>query len=215
MGIRLTTPSKAAFITGISVVLVPVILAVFGNRRIRVWVWAGAASALLGLYLLTIPETGLGQFNLGDILVLCCTLMYALHIITNGHYTRKYPSGALSLLQIGTTAAATTVAVPLLNATHWEPTRLALTSTVWAAVLTTGVLGTAGAFSAQAWAQQYTSASHTAIIFTLEPVVAGLTSYFFYHERMGWRALLGAALILAGILVAELLGPAPAVAESA
>jgi drug/metabolite transporter (DMT)-like permease len=77
----------------------------------------------------------------------------------------------------------------------------------------TGVLATAVAFSVQVWAQQHTSASHAAIVFTLEPVFAALTSFAFFHERLGLRALAGAALILAGILLAEFKGPAPAAAE--
>jgi drug/metabolite transporter (DMT)-like permease len=82
------------------------------------------------------------------------------------------------------------------------------------AVVTTGFFATAVAFSVQVWAQQYTSANHAAIIFTLEPVFAGLTSFFFYHERLSARSLVGAALILGGILIAELLGPTPAAESS-
>lgn len=214
VGLGLTTPSKAAFITGFSVVLVPVLLAIFGSRRIRAWVWTGAGAAITGLYLLTIPASGVTHLNSGDLLVLCCALMYALHIISVGHYTKQYSPSALALLQISTTAAGTLLAIPLLSVTGWEPAHLHWTSTLIIAVVSTGVGGTAIAFSAQAWAQQYTSSSHTAIIFSLEPVIAGLTSYLFYHERMGWRALAGAALILAGILVAELMGTAPVAPES-
>lgn len=214
VGLGRTTPSKAAFVTGFSVVLVPILLALFGSRRIRAWIWAGAASALAGLYLLTIPTSGITNLNTGDLLVLCCAFMYALHIITVGHYTKQYSASALALLQISTTAVGTLLAIPLLSVTGWEPTHLHWTPTLIVAVVSTGVGGTAIAFSAQTWAQQYTSSSHTAIIFTLEPVIAGFTSYFFYHERMGWRALAGAAMILAGILVAELLGPAAAAPEA-
>jgi drug/metabolite transporter (DMT)-like permease len=74
-------------------------------------------------------------------------------------------------------------------------------------------MATAVAFSIQLWAQQYTSSSHAAILFTLEPVFASLTSYLILGERLGSRALLGAVLVLAGILIAELLGP-PAAPES-
>ena len=69
------------------------------------------------------------------------------------------------------------------------------------------------AFSIQLWAQQFTSSSHAAILFTLEPVFASATSYILLHERLGSRALLGAAFVLAGILIAEMLGP-PAASES-
>jgi drug/metabolite transporter (DMT)-like permease len=81
-------------------------------------------------------------------------------------------------------------------------------------VIVTGIFATALAFAVQVWAQQYTSANHAAIIFSLEPVFAGFTSFVFFHERLGARALLGAALILGGILIAEVLGPATAAESS-
>jgi drug/metabolite transporter (DMT)-like permease len=73
-------------------------------------------------------------------------------------------------------------------------------------VLVTGILGTAVAFTVQAWAQQFTPATHAALIFNLEPVFAWLTSFIFLHERLGIRAGVGALLILCGILISELLG---------
>jgi drug/metabolite transporter (DMT)-like permease len=94
-----------------------------------------------------------------------------------------------------------------------ESIRVAWTARLLAAVLLTSVLATAVAFSVQLWAQQHTSPSHAAIVFTLGPVFAALTSFVFFQERLGLRALLGAAFILAGILLAELKGPAPAAAE--
>ncbi len=84
--------------------------------------------------------------------------------------------------------------------------RIAWTPRLIAAVIATAGLATALAFSVQTWAQKYTTASRAAIIFTLEPVFAAVTAYLFIGERLGWRALAGAALILAGVLMAELLG---------
>jgi len=78
----------------------------------------------------------------------------------------------------------------------------------------TAVFATAVAFSIQFWAQRHTTPTHAAILFTLEPVFAALTSFVVLHERLGGRALLGAALVLAGILLSELRGPAQASAES-
>jgi drug/metabolite transporter (DMT)-like permease len=69
------------------------------------------------------------------------------------------------------------------------------------------------AFSVQLWAQQYTSSSHAAVLFTLEPVFASAASYILLRERLGSRALLGAVFVLAGILIAELLGPPAAPAS--
>jgi len=206
MGLRLTTPSKAAFITTFSVALVPIFLALFGRRRIGVWIWAGTALAMAGLYLLTIPATGLGELNRGDLLVLGCAFVFAVHVIAVGHYTKRYSAGGLSLLQVATSAAGTLLLLPLLAVTRIEPARVAWTPRLILAVIVTAVFATALAFSAQTWAQQYTTASHAVLIFTLEPVFAALTSYLFVGERLGVRALAGAALILFGVVTAELIG---------
>ena len=213
-GLALTTPSKAAFITGFFVVLVPVLLALFGSRRVPVWVWLGALSAFTGLYFLAVPPSGLGALNRGDLLTLGCAFMFALHVISIGHYTVRYSAGALTLIQVATTAFSTILCVPLFASIGAERPRLLWTPGLIGAVVVTGIFATALAFSVQVWAQQYTSANHAAIIFTLEPVFAGVTSFVFYHERLGARSLVGAALILVGILVAELLGPAPAAESS-
>ena len=82
-----------------------------------------------------------------------------------------------------------------------------------AAILITGLLGTAAAFTIQAWAQQFTPPTHTALIFLLEPVFAWITSYLVLHERLGWRAGIGALLILGGIMVSELKGSTQELAE--
>jgi drug/metabolite transporter (DMT)-like permease len=213
-GLKLTTPSKAAFITGFFVVLVPLLLALFGSRRLSVWVWLGALSAFAGLYYLAVPPSGLAALNRGDLLVLGCAFMFALQVISIGHYTVRFSPGALSLIQIAVTSLLTALCVPIFALAGAEPARVVWTRGLLFAVIATGTLATALAFSAQVWAQQFTSATHAAIIFTLEPVFAGLTSFVFYHERLGARSLAGAALILGGILIAELMGPTPAVAES-
>jgi drug/metabolite transporter (DMT)-like permease len=83
------------------------------------------------------------------------------------------------------------------------------------AIVITGLLGTAAAFTIQAWAQQFTSPTHTALIFSLEPVFAWITSYIVLNERLGFRAGIGAALILAGVLISELLGSTAASAPAA
>ena len=76
-GIARTTPSKAAFITGLSVVLVPVFLAAFWRKKIGAWAWGGAAASFTGLYFLTVPREGLADLNRGDLLVMGCAVLYA------------------------------------------------------------------------------------------------------------------------------------------
>jgi drug/metabolite transporter (DMT)-like permease len=213
-GLKFTTPSKAAFITGSSVVIVPLLLAAFGRRRINRWIWAGAFSAFAGLYYLTVPPEGLGGLNLGDPLVFGGALMYAVHVILISRYVEHHSVAALSFLQIATTAVAATLAIPLLSASGLEHPRWVWTSTLIFAVLVTALGSTVLGFSFQTWAQQYTSPSHTAIFISLEPVFAVLTSWLFAREHLGGRVLLGGALILAGILIAELKGPSTTVPES-
>jgi drug/metabolite transporter (DMT)-like permease len=215
VGLTLTTPSKSAFITGFFVVLVPLFLAGFGRTRISRWIWAGVFTAVAGLYFLTVPASGFSDLNAGDVLTLFCAALYALHIIAIGHYAPRYSGGALVFLQVAAAALLSVAAVPLSALAKWETPRVIWTPGLIWAVLATGILATAGTFSAQVWAQRYAAPSHVALLLTLEPVFAGLTSFVFVGERLGGRALAGAALILAGILVAELKGATPDTARSA
>jgi len=207
-GIAETTASKAAFITGFSVVLVPVLMAVVWRRRISAWAWTGAFASLAGLYFLTVPREGIAELNRGDLLVTGCAFCYAFQIIFIERYSARHPLAALSFLQVAVTAALSLAAVPLLAATHLEAYRFHLTSGLIFAVIVTAVFTTAIAYPLLVWGQSHTSAANTALILAGEPVFAAVTSYIVLNERLGARALLGAALILGGILVAELKGPA-------
>jgi drug/metabolite transporter (DMT)-like permease len=213
-GLKFTTPSKAAFITGSSVVLVPVILAIFGLRKITGWIWAGALAALAGLYLLTIPAEGIGGLKRGDPIVFLGAMMFALHIIFISRHVERHPVATLTFVQIAATAFLATAFIPILGRLHWEQPRWTWTGNLIFAVLVTSIGSTVIGFSFQVWSQQYTSSTHTAIFISLEPVFATLTSWLLASERLGGRVLLGGALIFAGILLAELKGPAPAVPES-
>jgi len=215
-GLRFTTPSKAGFINGTGVVLVPVLLAVFWRKRINAWVWGGAVATFAGLYLLSVPTgtTGWTALNVGDVLVFVAAIIWALHIIFTAKYSPRHSIGALSFLQVATTAVMAAVAMPLFHVLGWETFRLEWTSGLVWRLLVTAVGCTALGFSVQVWAQRHTTPTHIAILFTLEPVFAALTSFIVLHERLGPRALTGGGLILAGILLAELLGPAQAAPES-
>jgi drug/metabolite transporter (DMT)-like permease len=210
-GIAKTTPSKAAFITGFSVVLVPVLMALVWRRRIGGWAWAGAFASFAGLYYLTVPREGIADLNRGDLLVMGCTLCYALQIIFIERYSGEHSVAGLSFLQVAVTAAFSFAAVPLVAAAHWEPFRFHLTPGLIFAVVVTAVFTTAIAYPLLVWGQSHTSATNTALILAAEPVFAAITSFIVLHERLGARALVGAGLILAGILVAELKGTAQAV----
>jgi len=215
-GLRFTTPSKAGFINGTGVVLVPLLLAFFWRKKINPWVWAGATATFIGLYLLSVPvdAAGFTALNAGDLLVFVAAVVWALHIILVARYSPRHSIGALSFLQVATTAVLAALFLPLLHLTGWEPLYLDWTTGLVWRLLVTAVGCTALGFSVQVWAQRHTTPTHIAILFTLEPVFAALTSYIFLGERLGPRGLTGGGLILAGILLAELKGPAQAAPES-
>jgi drug/metabolite transporter (DMT)-like permease len=205
-GLRLTTPSKAAFLTGVSTVLVPLLLVVIWKAVIHPWRAVGIALALSGLFLMTVPagRQGLADFanvNGGDVLSIGCAIAFAFQIIFLGRSTQRFPFEQIAVLQISVGALLTAVTVPFLERPHMR-----FSGAVIATILVTGILGTAVAFTVQAWAQQFTPATHAALIFTLEPVFALVTSFLYLNERLGGRAAAGALLIFGGVLVSELLG---------
>jgi drug/metabolite transporter (DMT)-like permease len=203
-GLVTTTPSKCAFITGSSVAMVPILLMIFWGRRIGGAVWAGVAAAFVGLYLLTVPSGVSQTLVRGDFLVLIGAVGFALQIIFASVYGARHKGGAIAFLQIATVAGFSLCALPIVSASGLQPARLHWSPAFEIGVAVTAVFTTAVAFSVQFWAQQFTTATHAALIFALEPVVTAVTSYFFQGERLGGRALTGAALILAGILLAEI-----------
>ncbi len=207
-GLALTTASKSAFITGLVVVMVPLLSIIPGARPPGMaaphWPgFAGAAIAFCGLILLTSPSGSaralLSGIGLGEGLTLACAVAFAAHLLTMGHAARVTPARTLGTVQIGVAALLMVVTLPLGGHPYFHlSARLVLPLAI------TSVLATAAAFTIQSWAQQHLSPTHTALLFTLEPVFAWLTSLLFLNERLGPRALIGAALILSGILVAEL-----------
>jgi drug/metabolite transporter (DMT)-like permease len=212
--LRFTSASKTAFITGSGVVLVPVLLAIFWRRRVNRWVWAGALAALMGLYYLTVPKAGFSGLNGGDLLAMCCAVMFALYIIFVGQFSPRHSIQALSFLQVAATAVLNVAFVPMVAAVHLESPRIEWNGSVIAAILITALGATALCFSLQVWAQQYATPAHTAILISLEPVFAALTSVIVVHERLSGRVLSGAALVLVGILLSELKGPTQSATDS-
>jgi drug/metabolite transporter (DMT)-like permease len=212
-GLQYTTATNSGFVTGSSVVLVPLLLGVFWGRTLTRWIYAGAFAALIGLYFLTVPTEGLRYLNHGDVFTFIAAGFYAVHIILVGEYSQEHSVSALSLIQV---AGCAVMAWPLTlaaSAIHWQPVRFAWGWSLFLSIGICAVFATAIAFTVQLWAQQYTSPSHAAILFALEPVFAVITSYLVLQERLSARAMKGAGLVVAGIVIAELLGE-PAAPEA-
>ncbi|HTC35462.1 MAG TPA: DMT family transporter [Bryobacteraceae bacterium] len=197
-GLQYTSASKAGFITGMYVPLVPIIGGLVLQKLPQISELIGIAIACAGMVLLTVQKD-IFDINRGDLLVLGCAAAYSCHILILGRFSPQSNVGVLTVAQIATGA--------LLGAsTFWwiEPVRLAWTPNVWLALGVTSLLATALAFFVQTWAQRYSSPTRTVLIFSLEPVFAWLTSYLITGEVLSGRGVAGAVLILIGILVVEL-----------
>ncbi|HEY3827393.1 MAG TPA: DMT family transporter [Bryobacteraceae bacterium] len=201
LGLASTTPSKSAFLTGLSIPMVPLVSSLVYRSKPRLVEVAGILIASLGMIFLTLPSVSdlRSGMSRGDLLSLLCAATFAFHIVIIGRYSQLHGFESLAVIQIAVAAVLGSVVFGFA-----EPVRFHMTAGVAAAVLITGLLATALAFTTQAWAQQYTSSTRAALIFALEPLVAWLTSYVVTGEKMGGRGKVGAVMILAGILVVEL-----------
>lgn len=197
IGLHFTTTSKSAFITGFSVVLVPLFTALYLKKRPETPAVIGSLMALAGLGLLTLD--GSMAVNIGDTLTLIATIAFALHIIFVGYFTTGCDSLMLGVFQIGVVGFWS-----LLTSLIVETPVIPELSPVWINILLLSIFCTAGAFIVQSVAQQYTTATHTALIYSGEPVFAAIFGYFMIGDVLTGQGLIGAGLILGGMLAAEL-----------
>lgn len=194
-GLQGTTASRAAFITGLFVVITPVMQAVVLRRMPHAYALAGVGLATVGMWLLT---GGVDGWTSGDTRVFLCAVAYSGHMIVLGGPGRRHDATALTLVQLAATAAACGVVSAAVERPPW-PSGWSL----WFALLLTGVLATAVAFAVQTYAQRLLSPTRTALILTMEPAFGGLFGWLFAHETLGATGWAGAGLILGGMLSSE------------
>jgi drug/metabolite transporter (DMT)-like permease len=194
-GLERTTVSSTGFITGMYVVLTPLIALALFRTRIGLWAWAGVVVATIGLAMLSGIHAG---STTGDLLVLAGAAVYSLQIVLMERYAPLYDAVAFTFAEMLAAAVGLiVVAVALgdLGVPHgW---------TVWGALLVTGVFASALAFLVQTWAQRRTSATRTALAFTMEPVWTAFFGYTLAADRLGTIGWAGCAVIMVGILLAE------------
>ena len=196
-GLRLTTPPKSAFLTGLCTVMVPFLAMLVYKTRPQISEVVGVLVATFGMGLMTL-EGSIGSISRGDAFTLLGAIAFAGHIVTLGHFSKRVSFELLSITQVGAAALAALSLVWWVETPRieWQPV------VVWA-ILIAGLLCTAMAFTIQAWAQRFTTSTRTALIYALEPVVAWITSFVIAGEGLAGRAAIGAALILAGVLLVE------------
>lgn len=191
-GLTMTSPGNAGLITGMFVVFTPLLNRVFG-APIRWWTWVATAVSLGGLGFLTGGPTGMG---LGDVLVLACAALYALHIVLLGKWAPGLPAAPLAMVQMASCTLLFSAGGT------WQ---LSMPSaSVWWAIVITGVFASALAFYIQTWAQQHLSPGRTALILASEPAWALAAAVVLAGQRLGLLQAVGAALVLAAIVGHEL-----------
>jgi drug/metabolite transporter (DMT)-like permease len=196
LGLEETTASNAGFITGLFVVLTPVLGAIFLRDRIPGIAWAAAAVSALGLFLLS----GAGaQFTArGDGLVLLCAVAFAAHILVTARAVGKHDVGALLVVQLAVCGF-----ICLVIAAAAGDLEVPRGATVWSALIVTSLVASALGFFIQTYAQQHAPPARTALILASEPAFAGLFGWLLASERLSALSWSGAALILAAIVAIE------------
>ena len=196
-GLMQTSASKSAFITSVSVLMVPIILYLFNIQKIKMKVWFAVVLATIGLYFLLDPRGGM--MNWGDILTFGCALGFAVHIIFQGYYVKKN----VRILPFFLVQAWVVVALSFINSLLFEPIFAIWTTRLISALLVTGIAATFIAILLMIWAQQILNPSETAIIFSLEPVFAALFATIFAGEFLGLWGYIGGGLIVLAVAYGE------------
>ncbi|WP_417598912.1 DMT family transporter [Oceanospirillum sp.] len=210
-GLRFTSVSNAGFITALSVPLVPVLGLLLFRQKVRLMVWLGVSLATLGLYLLTMGGAAY-VYNKGDLLVLICAFGFAAHIVLTGHWVGNMPVITLSIIQLLAVSLYSVIgaamgdhpifyyagAAPI---TGWE---LFSKPVVIFSVVVASILGTAYAVWAQSACQKLLPSHKIALVFALEPIFAHITAWVVLSEHLGAMGGVGAACIVAAMVISEL-----------
>lgn len=199
LGLQYTTAGNSGFLTGLYIVLVPLLGAALYRRWPQISEMTGILLAAVGMLLLTLHSLDRRfHLNSGDLLTITCAFAFALHLLALGYFSQRERFEAVAVGQILCAAVLSSIALCFEPAAaHWTPN-------VLFGIVLTGIFATALAFALQTWAQQYTTATRTALIFALEPVFAFLTAVFVGGEMLRWSSVLGGILIVVGILLVEL-----------
>lgn len=197
IGLVYTTPSKNAFLTAFNVVLVPLIGATFLKKKLSPMTIFGSLSAIVGVGIMSLDN--FGQINIGDILTLICALFFALQIIYTSQYVSNENPFALNTVQMGVASVCGIVIALVQN----QPMDLMHTKGIMA-VIYLGLASTMFAFLIQTIAQRFTTETETVIILSMEAVFGMLFSAVILKEEITLRMLIGAVLILLGVLTVQM-----------
>ena len=202
VGLLFTSVTNAGFITGLYVIIVPLLGLLLGHKT-GLGIWLGASLAVLGMFLLSVGEGF--QVASGDWLQLAGAFVWAVHVLLVGVFARRHDPLRLAVVQFATCAL-----ISLLLALIFEDIRLDSIIAAGPAILYGGLFGVAIGFTLQVVAQKHAIASHAVIILSLEAVFAAVAGAWLLGEALQLRGYSGCALMLAGMLLAQLWPKKPA-----
>ncbi len=194
-GLQHTSAAVSGFITGMFVVLTPIISWAFLKRKPGSSIWFSVAIATIGLGLLSLRGWSMGT---GELLTLLCALFFSLHIVGLGEWAARHNAYGLAFLQI------TVVAVISMVAATPDGITLPPNATVWGAVILTAVFASAMGFLIQTWAQALISPTRAAVTMTMEPVFAGFFAVIIGGDHLTARIIIGAAFVLIAMFITNL-----------
>jgi drug/metabolite transporter (DMT)-like permease len=192
-----TTPSKSAFITSISIIMVPLMLVLSGLQKVSTRIWVAIILATIGLYLLLDPS-GSG-LSLGDGLTFGCATCFAIHIIIQDRYAK----GGIHVTRFFFIQVAVVTLLSFICSYFFDTQPPIWSSELINALLMTGIIATTIAILIMVWAQQILSPSQTALIFSLEPVFAAFFSWILIGEILGFWGWVGGVLVVIAVVWSE------------
>ncbi|WP_100487898.1 DMT family transporter [Sporolactobacillus pectinivorans] len=201
IGLLYTSASNAAFITGLSIVLVPILSALLLRKLPPATAAAGILFAVVGLFFLT--THGRFTLNRGDLIVLICAVAFAMHIVFTAKVTEQFSSLSLTIVQLTVVALFSFIFGFSADGVRIIRLQTLLEPDILTVILFMALFATAFAFLLQTFLQKKTPATHVGIIYIMEPVFAAWTSVLFQHVTLGAAELTGCGFILIGMLLAE------------
>ena len=198
VGLVYTTAGNAGFITGLYVVIVPLLGLMWGQRS-DFGTWAGVVLAAAGLYLLSVTDRFTIAF--GDLLELAGAFMWAAHVHIIGWLSPRVPAVKLALMQYAACSALSLATALVFESPQWIGIWRAAVPILYGGVMSVGI-----AYTLQVVAQRHALPAHAAILLSLEAVFAAIGGWLLLDERLSFRALVGCGLMLAGMLMSQLFG---------
>ena len=195
-GISYTTVGKAGFITALYIVLVP-ILGLFLHKKVTVAVWISVALAAVGLYFLCMNEAL--TIEKSDLMVMLCSLAFAVHILVIDHFTQKVNGVALSTAQFAVAAVVSGIAAALTE----TPTLAGIKECIWP-LLYVGVMSGGVGYTLQILAQKDANPTVVSLLLSLESVFSVIAGAVILHDRLTGRELLGCGLMMLAVILAQL-----------